>query len=109
MKGTVKSREDMERLFQTGRRSSSYLMTVLVMPSSDGDSAKRWGFIAGKKLGVAPIRSRCKRVLRAAAFELGGPWDGFDVAFVARRKVAYAQHDKVVAQMRKQLEQVGVL
>ena len=109
MKGTVKSKDDMERLFREGRRSSSYLMTVLVMPSPAAyEGNGRWGFIAGKKLGVAPLRSRCKRVMREVARELGGPWNGFDVVFVAKRKVATADHAKVVKDARRQLEGLGV-
>ena len=106
MKGTVKSKEDVERLFRKGRRSSSYLMMVLCI---DTDTPGRMAFIAGKKLGCAPVRNRCKRVLRAAARELGGPWEGRDIAFIARRKVAFSDYDAVVASMRKQLEGVDVL
>ena len=110
MKGTVKSKDDMERLFREGRRSSSYLMTVLVTPSPTAYSETgRWGFIAGKKLGVAPLRSRCKRVMREVAAELEGPWSGFDVVFVAKRKVASADHAKVLKDAKCQLEGLGVL
>ena len=109
MKGTVKSKDDMERLFREGRRSSSYLLSALLLTSpeeSAGDG--RMGFIAGKKLGVAPYRCRCKRVMRAAAAELGGPWPGFDIVFIARHKVGRANHDKVLKEMRKCLEGLGV-
>lgn len=110
MKGTVKSKDDMERLFREGRRSSSYLMTVLVMPSpTANDGIGRCGFIAGKKLGVAPLRSRCKRVMREVARELGGPWNGYDVVFIAKRKAATANHQKLVKDARRQLEGLGVL
>ena len=66
-------------------------------------------FIAGKKLGSAPVRNRCKRVLRAVAYELGGPWEGYDIAFIAHGKTACASHESVVASMRKQLEGLHVL
>ena len=99
----------MERLFREGRRSSSYLLNVLLLPSPSGDAnVGRMGFIAGKKLGDAPYRCRCKRVMRAAAAELGGPWPGLDVVFVARHKVGRANHDKVLKEMRKCLDGLGV-
>ena len=110
MKGTIKSKNDIERLFRTGRRSSSYLMTILVLDVLGGENqAGRCAYIAGKKLGNAPLRSRCKRVMREAARELGAPWRGKDVVFVAKRKVAVAQHDKIVDAMRKQLQEHEVL
>lgn len=108
MRGTVKSKDDMERLFREGRRSSSYLMNVIVGPCEGDQPQGRWGFIAGKKLGCAPLRNRCKRVLRAAAAELGGPWPQHDVVFVARYKLATANHHAVVSEMEKCLRKLGV-
>lgn len=107
MKGTIKSKGEMERLFRTGRRSSSYLMTVLSCEAGEGREG-RCAFVAGKKLGPAPLRNRCKRVLRSAASELGAPWEGHDLVFVARRKVARADHAKVVEQMASQLSELGI-
>lgn len=108
MKGTIKSKIEMERLFQVGRRSSSYLMTVIVAERPGGSPQGRCAFVAGKRLGPAPLRNRCKRVMREAARELGGPWDGHDVVFVARRRVAHAPHGKLVSRMRGQLAELGV-
>lgn len=108
MRGTVKSKDDMERLFREGRRSSSYLMNVITGPSGEACPRGRWAFIAGKKLGCAPLRNRCKRVLRAAAAELGGPWPQLDVVFVARYKLAFADHQAVVREMQKCLRKLGV-
>lgn len=99
----------MERLFREGRRSSSYLLSALAQPSpADFKDSGRLGFIAGKKLGVAPYRCRCKRVMRAAAAELGGPWPGHDVVFIARYKTGRADHAKLLKEMRKCLNTLGV-
>ena len=99
----------MERLFREGRRSSSYLLSTLCYPSPAGfKDCGRMGFIAGKKLGVAPYRCRCKRVMRAAATELGGPWPGLDVVFIARSKTGRADHAKLVREMRKCLTELEV-
>lgn len=107
MRGTVKSKEDVERLFRMGRRSSSSLMTVLVLESTTPETG-RTCFIAGKKLGNAPLRSRCKRVMREVARELGAPWRGYDIAFIARRGVAHADHRKVLTQAEELLGKLGV-
>lgn len=109
MKGTIKSKTDIERLFRKGRRSSSYLMTVLECPYISQDMSKgRCAFIAGKKLGTAPFRNRCKRVMRECARELGAPWKGHDVVFTARHKLAYADRGDVLRSMKKQVQELGV-
>lgn len=82
------------------------MLTALCLPAS---GRGRWAFIAGKKLGCAPLRSRCKRVLRECARELGGPWEGYDVAFIARRKAATAHHDRLLDSMRDQLRKLEVI
>lgn len=108
MKGTIKSKEDVERLFSQGRRSTSSSMTILVCENEAG-TIGRYAFIAGKKLGPAPFRSRCKRVMREVARSLGAPWEGFDVAFLARKPVAYKRHEEIVEQARKSLLKLGVM
>lgn len=108
MRGTIKSKEDVERLFSKGRRSTSSSMTIIVC-DSESPEIGRCAFIAGKKLGPAPFRSRCKRVMRELARTLGAPWKGYDVVFLARRGVAYGNHDELVGQARKNLVKVGVL
>ncbi len=107
MKGTIKSKQEIERLFKQGRRSSCRYCSLIVAPSPLPSG--RCAFIAGKKLGVAPLRSRCKRVMRAAARELGAPWAGVDVVFIARKSVATAAHDDVVRQMGRALKQAGAV
>lgn len=108
MKGTIKSKEDVERLFSQGRRSTSSSMTIIVC-ESESPNLGRCAFIAGKKLGPAPFRSRCKRVMREVARELGSPWEGYDVVFLARKPVAHENHDEVIRQARKNLTKMGVI
>lgn len=108
MKGTIKSKKDVERLFSNGRRSSSYVFTILQCENNE-DEKGRCAFIAGKKLGNAPLRNRCKRVMRQVARDLGCPWQGYDVAFIARRKVATEKHEKLVQKAQSQLSELGVI
>lgn len=108
MKNTIKSKSDIERLFETGRRSSSSLMTVIALESASKDEG-RCAYIAGKKLGIAPFRSRCKRVMRESARMLGAPWSGYDVVFVARGKIRFQAQERVVRQMKDNLMRLGVL
>ena len=107
MKGTLTSRDDIERLFREGRRSSCAYASISALPVSGRPGG--CVYAAGKKLGSAPLRSRCKRVMRECARELGAPWPGHDVALVARRSIADAPHDEVVSQMRRTLEKLSVI
>ena len=107
MKGTIKSKADVERLFQRGRRSSSSLMTVIIY--ENGGLPVRYAFIAGKKLGCAPFRNRCKRVMRDAVRLLDLPVVGYDIAFVARRRVGHASQGEIVTQMSQSLSKLGVM
>lgn len=108
MKGTIKSREDIERLFRNGRRSSSSYITVL-MSENAREPHGRNAFIAGKKLGRAPFRSRCKRVMRQIVLELGGPWNGYDLVFIAKGRIAFEKHQRVLDTTRKQLMKLGII
>lgn len=108
MKGTIKSKEDVERLFSQGRRSTSSSMTIIVAKGSNPNRG-RCAFIAGKKLGNAPFRSRCKRVMRVLAKDLGAPWNGYDVIFLARRGVAFGTRDELTSQAQNLLVKLGVV
>lgn len=111
MRNTVKSKQDMDRIFTTGVRASCPLVMVITLPSPAGSGATvgRTAFVAGKKLGSAPVRNRSKRVLREAARKLGAPWSGQDVVFVARKDTAVCASAELEAQCRKCLVKAGVL
>jgi ribonuclease P protein component len=85
---TIKSSREIEEIFHEGRREASRELFVLARrtPSGRGQLG-RVAFIAGKKLGNAVTRNRCKRLLRQAAREAGGPWRGWDVLVMARPSI----------------------
>lgn len=110
MKGTIKSKRDVERLFQYGKRSSSSLVNVIYFQNpSNKVGISRCAFIAGKKLGNAPFRNRCKRVMREAFKEVGDIKPGFELVFIARKNIAFARHEKVVGEFFQLLSKAGVL
>lgn len=85
MQGTVKSHEDVDRLFTHGERTFGKMVMARIAKTPEGrDHSGRVAFIAGKRLGNAVLRNRCKRVMREAVRMAGGPWPGYDVAFIAR-------------------------
>ena len=60
---------------------------LVVSVCANALSHNRYGIVAGKWLGIAVLRNRCKRQLRAALFGLHGCLrQGFDIVVIARRK-----------------------
>ena len=55
----------------------------------------RVAFIAGKRNGNAVWRNSAKRRMRAVCQELGGPWNGYDVIFLAKKSILEAPYSKV--------------
>ena len=105
MKGTIKSTDEISLLFKTARRITTGGLIVLYQtalnPSSNGERGPqgRVAFIAGKRLGDAPVRSRAKRRMREAARAAGAPWVGVDVAFVARERTALLPYEALKKDM----------
>lgn len=106
---TVKAPSEIDALFKTGRRGSTDFLMVLstATPPQRGPEG-RVVFVAGKKLGGAVVRNRCKRVMREAVRRAGGPWDGLDVALVARVRIATAAPAAIDAALREALRRGGV-
>ena len=106
---TLKAPSEIDALFKTGRRGSTDLIVVLSAPTpTRRGPLGRVVFVAGKKLGGAVMRNRCKRVLREAVRRAGGPWDGYDVALVARSRTATASPTGLDASLREGLRKAGV-
>lgn len=112
MKSTIKPSADISLLFSQGKRFSTPFVTVLAMKRSDQhDHDRNHGrvaFIAGKKLGCAVWRNSAKRRMRAIVHDLGGPWDGYDVVFMARSSILKASYSKVSSACEKALDKAGI-
>jgi ribonuclease P protein component len=106
---TIRSPREIERVFDEGSRAAHPLLVVFSCRSLPEHHAKgRVVFVAPKKLGSAPLRNRCKRVLREACRRAGGPWAGWDVALMARPGVALASAADVDAALGESLAGVGL-
>ena len=93
---TIKSKTEFEKVFRGGTRLSHPVVRMSVMRSDEG-SHSRVAFVAAKRLGNAVYRNRCKRVLRAAAFEAGFPLEGHDVILFSTNRTHDASSHEVAA------------
>ena len=112
MKSTIKSNADISLLFSQGQKINTPFVTILIMKWSNQHDHEqihgRAAFIAGKKLGCAVWRNGAKRRMRAIVTDLGGPWEGYDIAFIARASILKAPYAKVSAECKKALLQFGI-
>ena len=96
---TIKSRAEISLLFSGGKRYTCPSATVLVgRRSKEHDPRGRVAFVAGKKLGGAVWRNRAKRRLRAVCHDIGGPWPGYDVVFIAKSTTTRESYSTVCKQ-----------
>ena len=79
-------------------------MVVFVAPGA-GSAA----FVAGRRIGGAVLRSRARRILRAAWRELADEVeDGYDVVVVARAAIVGARTQELVAEVAELLSRAQV-
>lgn len=86
---------------------SPVLVTYVIKNKSDNLC---FGITTGKKVGKAVKRTRARRVIRAAYYQLYNDLKpGYDFVFVARSKTPFVKSQKVYDAMKNHLESAGVL
>lgn len=107
---TIKSNLEVSCLFKNGRYlSNKYLTLIITTNTNEHDQQGRVVFIAGKKLGNAVWRNQAKRRMRAISYDLGGPWLGYDVGFVAKAHTTKVSYSKVLNACKDLLIQHGIV
>ena len=107
---TIKSSREIDTVFRTASRVAHPLVIALVLQTPEGrDQTGRVAFVAGKKLGNAVMRNRCKRVLREAVRRAGGPWPCYDVALIARPGLSTASAHAVDRALESVVKRAGLL
>ena len=105
---TLKDNRDFSRLYKRGKSFVSPVLVTYVMKNKNNNL--RFGITTGKKVGKAVKRSRARRVIRAAYYELYPDIkQGYDFVFVARGKTPYVKSLTVLDAMKKQLKAADVL
>lgn len=106
---TLTAHSEIDRLFAGGRRVSNPALLVLGAPTSgEPGSTGRVMFVAGKRLGGAVLRNRCKRVMREAVRRSAGPYAGWDIAVIARPATPQASPDVLDEALERALNVLGV-
>ena len=103
---TIKSSADISYIFAHGTRYDTPFVTMLVLRDQTHGHTGRVAFIAGKKNGNAVWRNAAKRRLRAVCHNLGGPWPGFEVVFLAKRKTNSVSYSKVLLACERSLNDI---
>lgn len=95
----LRKRTTFKQVYEQGRFLSNQLIAVHFFPHPE--QASRVGFTAGKRLGNAVVRNRCKRRLKECyrLFREEAP-GGIDMIVVARKKMVGSEWEMVVAAFR---------
>ena len=108
---TIKASREIDGIFRTASRAAHPLLIVLAARTPEGRGHEgRVAFIAGKKLGGAVLRNRCRRVMRETVRRVCGPWSGWDVVIIARQGTAIAPPgalDEALAGLLRRLKVVA--
>ena len=107
---TIKSSSEITNIFECGQRIGTPDVNFIVMRNDElHDQSGRVAFIAGKKFGNAVWRNRAKRRMRGLGVELGAPFKGYDVVFLARRTINEASFEIMKRNAVKALGKHGIL
>ncbi len=105
---TLKENRDFSRIYKKGKSFVSPVLVTYVIKNRTGNL--RFGITTGKKIGKAVKRSRARRVIRAAYFELYPEISkGYDIVFVARGKTPFVKSNNVKNAMQKHLILAGLI
>lgn len=104
----IKENTDFRTAYYRGKSQVHPLLVTYVRRNRLG--VTRVGITAGKKVGKAVQRNRCRRIIRAAYQSLQPQVrPGFDIVFVARVRTVTSKSTEVQTAMRVQLCGLGVL
>lgn len=105
---TIKENRDFTRLYKRGKSFVSPVLVTYIMKNKSGNI--RYGITTGKKIGKAVKRTRARRVIRAAFYELYPIIEsGYDIVFVARGKTPFVKSQVIKKSMQSHLKAAGII
>jgi ribonuclease P protein component len=104
----LRKRSVFRKVYEEGRFVANKMMALHFMPNPE--NSRRIGFSAGKKLGGAVVRNRCKRRLRECYRQHQNEMPaGVDLIIVARRSLVNAKWESIVAAFLEALRRSRVM
>jgi len=104
----LKENRDFRRLYNRGKSKTAPCVVTYALKSRRGET--RVGITSSKKIGGAVERNRARRVIRAAFSQLENRVEGnWDLVFVARTRTTCVKMQQVLADMEKELLELGVI
>ena len=101
---TIKSKQLFSQVFYDGRRANHPLVRVCALPC---EGSGKIAFVAARRLGTAPFRNRCKRVLREAAREMDLPPESANIILFATRATHDAHPAEIAEALRSLRKRAG--
>ena len=101
---TIKSKQLFSQVFHNGSRANHPLVRVCALPC---EGTGKVAFVAARRLGNAPFRNRCKRVLREAARLSDMPSEQANVILFATRATHDAHPVQVAEALRSLRKRAG--
>jgi ribonuclease P protein component len=95
----VRKRAEFLRIQGAGRRVTTRHFVLILAPSPEPDGPARLGITASRKVGVAVVRNRAKRLVRVAFRSTPELWPrGGDVVVMVRISLDALSADDVIAE-----------
>ncbi len=105
---TLKENRQFQRAYKRGKSFVSPGLVTYVIKNNSNNL--QFGITTSKKIGKAVQRNRCRRIIRAAFFELYPDIkSGYDIVFVARAKTPYMKSTDIYSAMKNHLQQANVI
>ena len=97
-----------KRVYTKGKSAANGLVVVCYAPN--GASETRIGFSVSKRIGKAVVRNHTKRLMRECLRNIyPNIKKGFDVVFVARKRIASAKFGEIAYNIEKMLKKADML
>ena len=107
IEGTIKSKEDFNRIFNKGKRRTGKYLTLII---DGGEKRNRIGVVVSGKYGGAVLRNKVKRQIKEAYRALGREIKGIlDMIVIPRQQAKKAKTGELIEDIREILSRMQAL